>query len=144
LVLYIRDKVIPWHEEKDYGPESEITKNYNKYGRDVQTERGRINCMARDIPCDCMEAKRIEANKSMGKNALCFCCDEEFPKKQMLRCKGCAAIQYCSKECSIKHWREHKEWCKRNSVSSAPAPAPAPTSVPSSFEDSTDLDTGEE
>jgi len=112
LFLSIRYSIIPIHEGKDVGPETEYFRNLNKYGRDVHTERGRINCMAREIPCDCMEEKRIEA-KSMVKSAVCYCCRNEFLKKRMLRCKGCDRAQYCSKECSIKHWPHHKEMCEQ-------------------------------
>jgi len=133
LVLLIRYCLIPRHEGKDVGPESEYTKNYHKYSRDIATERGRINCIAREIPCDCMEEKRIEA-KSMEKIAVCFSCEEHFSKEKMLRCKGCNHIQYCSKECSITHWPEHKPFC--NGVSSAPTPEP----LLSSFGEPSDVD----
>mmetsp|Transcript_44456 Transcript_44456/g.48116 ORF Transcript_44456/g.48116 Transcript_44456/m.48116 type:complete len:111 (+) Transcript_44456:2-334(+) len=43
------------------GPESNYMKSYHKYVRDIETARGRINCIAREISCDCMEEKRIEA-----------------------------------------------------------------------------------
>ena len=135
LLLDIRYIYIPQHEGKDVRPDSEITRNYQKYGRDILTERGRINCMAREISCDCMEEKLIEAKK-MEKIAVCFCCEEEFPKEKMRRCKGCDHVQYCSKECYKKDWPDHKEWCKRNSVLSASTP----TSVPSSFGEPSDVD----
>jgi len=80
LFLSIRYFYIPRNEGKDVGPESEITKNYQKYMRDIQTERGMINCIAREIPCECMEEKRIAA-KLMDKVAMCWCCLEDFPKK---------------------------------------------------------------
>mmetsp|Transcript_44474 Transcript_44474/g.48135 ORF Transcript_44474/g.48135 Transcript_44474/m.48135 type:complete len:220 (-) Transcript_44474:67-726(-) len=118
LLVDIRYFYIPRHEGKDVGPDSEITKNYSKYIRDIETERGRINCMAREIPCKCMEEKRIAA-KLMEKTAVCFECRQEFPKELLLRCIGCDHVQYCSNECSIKHWPNHKDWCKQKSVSSA-------------------------
>jgi len=110
LLLEIRYYHIPRHEGKDVGPESEYDRNSNKYRRDIQTERGRINCMAREIPCDCMEEKRIAA-KSMEKVAMCWCCRKEFLKKKMFRCKGCNYVQYCSPECYKKDWPRHKEFC---------------------------------
>jgi len=87
-------------------------KKVNKYSRDIRTRRGVINCIAREIPCDCMEAKRIEA-KSMDKVAMCYYCKEEFLKEKMLQCKGCNCVQYCSEECSIKAWPEHKKCCNQ-------------------------------
>jgi len=141
LLLSIRYVYFQGLEGKDVvSLESEYTKSYKKYVRDIQTERGRINCMAREIPCDCMEKKRIEA-QSMERVAICYCCRKEFPKENMLRCLGCNYDQYCSQKCSIKHWPEHKEWCKRNSVSSAPTPASA--SIPSSFGEPSDDDAEE-
>jgi len=129
LLLGIRYDGIPSHEGKDVGPESEYTRNYYKYCRDITTERGRINCIVRemDIPCDCMAEKRIEA-KSMEKVALCWCCRKEFSKKKILRCIGCDYVQYCSKECSIKAWPEHKAMCREYSGLSAPTQAPTPGS----------------
>mmetsp|Transcript_3913 Transcript_3913/g.4546 ORF Transcript_3913/g.4546 Transcript_3913/m.4546 type:complete len:94 (+) Transcript_3913:3-284(+) len=63
--------------------------------------------MAREIPCDCMEEKRIEA-KSMVK------------------------VANCSKECSEKNWPGHKKECRIIGASSAPAPAPGSTLTPAS------------
>jgi len=139
LVIQIRYVYIPRNEGKDVRPESEITKNYHKYARDIETERGRIKFMAREITCKCMDEKKKEA-KLMKKVAKCWCCETDFPKEKLLRCKGCDHVQYCSKECSITHWPEHREWC--HSVSSASAPTLA--SVPSSVEESTDVDAEEE
>merc|ERR1712238_288576 len=82
-----------------------------KYCRDITTERGRINCIAREIPCDCLEEKRIAA-KLMEKVAVCYCCRKEFSKKMMLRCTGCNHVQYCSKECRIVAWSQHKNICR--------------------------------
>jgi len=131
---------IPNDEGKDVGPESENMRNFNKYSRDVRTERGRINFIEREIPCDCMEEKRIAA-KSMEKVAMCYYCWQEFLKQKMLRCKGCELEQYCSKDCSIQAWPKHKAYCQKNGVSSVPLPALG--SVPS-VEEPSDVDGEEE
>ena len=138
LLVEIRYMAIPQDEGKDVGLDSKYFRNHKKYMRDITTERGRINIMAREIPCVCMKEKKIEANKSMAKFAQCFCCEEEFSKKQMLRCKGCDLAQYCSKACQKKKWPEHKAFCKNITVSSAAASASA--SIPSSFVEPSDVD----
>ena len=124
LLLHIRYLYIPMGEGKDVGPESKYTTDHNKYKRDILTKRGRINVIAREIPCGCMKERKIEANKSMEKVAMCFQCGNEFSKKQMLRCLGCDFAQYCSKECRIKDWPNHKKSCTKHDVSSASTPAP--------------------
>jgi len=121
LLVDMRYKFIPRHEGKNVGPESEYSRNYHKYLRDIQTERGRINVIAREIPCNCMEEKRIAA-QSMAKVAKCYCCEEVFLKEQMLYCK-CDRAQYCSKQCYKKDWPHHKTYCKNGYVvSSATTP----------------------
>jgi len=142
LLLLIRYIAIPQQEGKDVeSTESEYKRNFNKYSRDMLNERGRINIMAREIPCECMKEKRIEA-KLMAKVAVCYGCMDEFLKEKMLRCKGCGLIQYCSKECSITHWPEHREECRKLGDLSARKATPA--SVPSSFEKPSDVDAEEE
>jgi len=127
LLLDIRyDQAIPTDEGKDVEPEPENMRKYNKYCRDITTERGRINCIAREIPCDCLEEKRIAA-KLMEKVAVCYCCRKEFSKKKMLRCTGCNHVQYCSKECRIVAWPQHKNICRSIGSTSSPTPTPAPT-----------------
>jgi len=124
LFLNIRYDLIPRREGKDVdSPESEYYKNYCKYDRDIDTERGRIKCMEREIPCDCMEEKRIAA-KLMDKVNICFGCGNEFLKEELLRCERCDYAQYCSKKCSKKDWPRHKEYC-------SPASIPTPASPPS-------------
>jgi len=93
MLLHMRYDLIPRHEMKEVSPESNYIRNYRKYCREITTKRGIINCIAREIPCECVEEKRIEA-KSMEKVAMCFCCQEEFLKEKMLRCKGCDHDQY--------------------------------------------------
>ena len=141
LLVQIRYLYIPRQEGKDVGLKSDYTNNNKKYTRDIMTKRGRINVMAREIPCDCMDEKKKEA-KLMEKTAGCYGCQDEFPKKQMLRCKGCDFVQYCSKECRIKHWPKHNERCAKRGVSSksTPTPIPTPVSIPSSFGEPSDVD----
>ena len=112
LLLRIRYWCIPQDEGKDVGPESEYDINRQKYSRDITTERGRIKCIAREIPsdCKCMEEKKKEA-KRMEKVAMCYGCRKDFLKEQMRRCKGCDAAQYCSHECYKQDWPRHKTTC---------------------------------
>jgi len=65
LLLQIRYVKIPWLEGKDVGPESHDREKFLQYCRDIRTERGRLQCIAREIPCDCMEEKRKEAEQRM-------------------------------------------------------------------------------
>lgn len=41
----------------------------------------------------------------------CAACGRTLPS--MKRCTQCRAVLYCSRDCQVKHWGEHKESCKR-------------------------------
>jgi len=51
-------------------------------------------------------------------DTLCMCgvCNRIVLKSQggMKKCSGCTLnIRYCSKECQIKDWSDHREMCKK-------------------------------
>ena len=83
-----------------------------KYSRDLVNERGIINGLYRETKnyCDCMKMKKMEAN-DMDKMDLCHGCCKVFPKARTMVCDGCQAVVYCSKECSITDWPDHKSFC---------------------------------
>jgi len=43
---------------------------------------------------------------------FCFICSKIVPVKCMKRCSACRNAYYCSKECQITDWKEHKNECK--------------------------------
>ena len=79
----------------NYGPGSTSYEKMLKYRRDVQTERGIIRCLAREIPCECMNDALKKAT-AMEKVALCFGCSHEFLKRDMFYCV-CRFATYCGK-----------------------------------------------
>ena len=36
-------------------------------------------------------------------------------KEAFKRCSKCKSIWYCSRECQVSHWPEHKEGCNKKS-----------------------------
>ena len=111
LGIEIRYICIPSAEGHYVGPGSEYRKKFEKYNRDIYTDRGVVNCLARETPCDCMKSARKEAN-AMGKVGFCFNCKKTFPKERMLLCSGCRYVKYCSAKCQLVDWPSHKSYCK--------------------------------
>ena len=60
------------------------------------------------VPCE------IKSRKNC--TFICFNCDniikESGEKKKMFVCASCRKARYCSKECQIAHWSNHKKICK--------------------------------
>ena len=103
---------VPQGEGKHVSPGSECHTKYLKYMRDVITDRGVINCLARETPCDCMKHRKLQA-KSMEKVTVCQACNRVLPKEQALVCSGCGVASYCNRECQLGHWPSHKNICRQ-------------------------------
>ena len=85
---------------------------FDKYCRDIHTNRGIINVLFRETNtcCNCMTPYKEEA-KAMEKLGMCDNCRQKFPKMHLKRCSRCLSIQYCSKECMKQSWPTHKQFC---------------------------------
>lgn len=47
---------------------------------------------------------------------LCSNRDAVVPKKKVGRCTVCSRVWYCSRECQVAHWGEHKKDCVKKPV----------------------------
>jgi len=111
LGFLVRYHYAPSDEGKNVGFGSIYMENLSKYNRDIYTDRGIINCLARETPCDCMKDGKKEA-KTMDKVGYCFGCKEQFPKETLLVCSGCHDVKYHSRDCQLKYWADHKIQCR--------------------------------
>ncbi|KAF1937809.1 hypothetical protein EJ02DRAFT_505767 [Clathrospora elynae] len=50
-----------------------------------------------------------------SKKGTCLVCGAKSTREgaRLLKCDGCQFAQYCSKECQVKDWKEHKHICKQ-------------------------------
>jgi len=56
--------------------------------------------------CKEMNERRLNPRKF----DVCASCGKSNAKQQ---CTGCMKTRYCSRECQMSHWSEHKEECKK-------------------------------
>ena len=85
-----------------------------KYSRDIDTERGLIQCLHRETKqyCGCMATKNNVA-KGMSKMERCEGCRNEFPKTLMKKCDGCEWVVYCGEQCQSNDWPYHQIACEK-------------------------------
>ena len=74
-------------------------------------ERALTKFYCKRIPCSCLD-KQYASMKSQPKMAVCDVCNKMKERRSMLICAKCERVQYCSRECQLKHWPVHKKWCK--------------------------------
>lgn len=72
----------------------------------------RIKFVADNIPCDCLSPEKYRAKmmEKINKKNWCFHCKKATTK--LLTCSRCLKITFCSKECQVANWKEHKQYCQ--------------------------------
>ena len=69
--LLVRYHYIPAGAGEDFGPGSVSMDNLTKLNRDIYTDRGIINCLARGTPCNCMDEGKNRRQEN-GKARILF------------------------------------------------------------------------
>lgn len=92
-----------------------VTKNhdYLLIARDLVEEdkRSLVKFFRKRTPCSCLDYMHAEL-KRQAKTGLCRHCGRRMEWKALKECSKCEVVQYCSKECQVAHWPEHREACK--------------------------------
>jgi len=95
--------------------------------RDLQVgnSSSRRDCLKfyrKRISCKCLKKMHLEARKALPKVGNCYSCGKEWEREVLFVCSRCMVHQYCSRECQVAAWHEHKEYCdeyvKRNNANS--------------------------
>jgi len=76
------------------------------------------NCM-RDLlkfyrkrtTCKCLKKMHLEARRTLQKIGICWHCNGERTRAALSVCGRCMVEQYCSRDCQIAAWPEHKGHC---------------------------------
>jgi len=74
-------------------------------------KRSLVKFYRKQIPCHCLDETHAEL-KPQSKTGVCSHCGERFERKVLKECSICELEKYCSKDCQIAHWPQHKRDCK--------------------------------
>jgi len=74
-------------------------------------KRSLVKFYRKRIPCHCLDEAHAEL-KPQSKTGVCSHCGERFERKFLKECSICELEKYCSKDCQIAHWPQHKKKCK--------------------------------
>ena len=61
--------------------------------------------------CKCFKRMHLEARKIIQKKGRCYHCKEERDRELLHVCSRCMVTQFCSRECQVANWPEHKVDC---------------------------------
>ena len=77
----------------------------------VSNRRDALKFFRKRTSCKCLKKMHLEARKSTPKMGICYGCNEEMDRVLLSVCSRCMVTQYCSRECQVADWPEHKEDC---------------------------------
>lgn len=101
-------------DEDNFGPSGD-----QKYLTSVDIwhgcQRSIVKFFKRRVPCSCLDKMRAAAT-SIPKTGLCDDCEERKERRELSFCTCCKRRQYCSQECQVKDWQDHKALCNKYSV----------------------------
>jgi hypothetical protein len=76
-----------------------------------------VSYLKHRITCSCLEKKykEVKSIKKMGKccNQLCSLPNRHVERSAIMHCTRCRCAYYCSRDCQVADWPNHKECCTR-------------------------------
>ncbi|EJK51292.1 hypothetical protein THAOC_29551 [Thalassiosira oceanica] len=85
--------------------------------------RDTVKFVAKRLPCACLKELHCAARKKLAKVSHCHGCEKRFPRSVLFVCTGCMVVEYCSKECQMADWQDHKQYCGYPEVMSQDLPS---------------------
>jgi len=77
----------------------------------LDSARNVLRFFVKRIPCDCLDEMKQERLKH-EKTGLCIGCKKSILDAALFNCTGCGFAKYCSNECQVTDWANHKQSCK--------------------------------
>ena len=76
------------------------------------SRRDALKFFSKRVSCSCLKSMHQEARRTILKTGKCYHCKIEKERVALSVCSRCMITQYCSRECQVADWSEHKEDCE--------------------------------
>eukprot|EP00956_Cyclotella_meneghiniana_P023697 scaffold46643_cov50-Cyclotella_meneghiniana.AAC.3 len=63
--------------------------------------------------CNCLKELYYKLKESTPRTAECWHCQKVVDIRELSRCESCQVAQFCSYDCAVAHWPQHREKCKK-------------------------------
>jgi hypothetical protein len=77
----------------------------------VHCPRETVKFFHRRNCCDCLQEIYYKLKETTERTSICTNCQRSMHIREMCRCE-CKTRGYCSRDCALEDWPEHKEACK--------------------------------
>ena len=86
-------------------------KSRDLYNGTKSIERDVLKFYRKRATCKCLKKMHLEARQSTPKTGICWHCQKEKERVLLSVCSRCMVHQYCSRECQVAGWTNHKNDC---------------------------------
>lgn len=73
--------------------------------------RDGLKFFSKRVSCSCLKKMHQEVRRTQPKMGKCYGCSIEKERVALSVCSRCMLTRYCSRECQVSNWREHKKEC---------------------------------
>lgn len=87
------------------------SKSRDLYIGNKSIERDILKFFRKRTSCKCLKRMHLEARKSTPKMGICYNCDISIERVYLSTCSRCMVARYCSRQCQVAAWPEHKCHC---------------------------------
>ena len=77
----------------------------------ISDKRDCLKFYSKRVSCSCLKALHQITRKTLPKLGFCYYCDEVKDRIALPVCSRCMITQYCSRDCQLADWPEHKRGC---------------------------------
>lgn len=74
-------------------------------------ERDILKFYSKRLSCSCLTEKYKKARKTLPKLGVCLHCKQKKDRASLWVCGRCKVPFYCSRECQVANWPEHRDCC---------------------------------
>ena len=85
---------------------------FNEYGGRLALECDRLPCVTPAIDTVTNRDWFLRFIKTNKAN-MCHACQKAAQDTTLKKCSRCKKVKYCSKECQVKDWKNHKKHCRK-------------------------------
>lgn len=96
---------------------NDMTRENSDALKEIVTEGGFRNYVARNITCTCLDGDaqhEMKQERVPNKSRCANCRQEENSKMTLRACSGCKLVEYCDEKCQVADWNNHRAFCKHH------------------------------
>eukprot|EP00956_Cyclotella_meneghiniana_P025213 scaffold52187_cov35-Cyclotella_meneghiniana.AAC.2 len=113
-------KTIEVRDGYDGDLNTKIIGEIHKHFNNTSSPRETVRLFHRQNSCDCLKELYYKLKENTKRTTSCWNCLERVDIREISECQ-CKVAYYCSYDCALAYWPEHKQYCEQFRTSNGTA-----------------------